>query len=83
VSNVETRGVEQDDRSVKSAEERQRRKRAEPEGISFFEKYLTIWVLLCMAGGILIGRFLPGIPRSLEKIQVADQNFPSPCSFGS
>ena len=29
------------------------------QGIGFFEKYLTIWVLLCMAAGILIGRFLP------------------------
>jgi ACR3 family arsenite transporter len=46
------------------------------QGIGFFEKYLTIWVLLCMAAGILIGTFLPGIPRFLEKIQVGDQNIP-------
>jgi ACR3 family arsenite transporter len=26
----------------------------ETQGISFFEKYLTIWVALCMAVGILI-----------------------------
>ena len=31
-------------------------------GIGFFEKYLTLWVLLCMAAGILIGQYLPGIP---------------------
>ena len=26
---------------------------------SLFEKYLTVWVALCMVGGILIGKFLP------------------------
>lgn len=46
------------------------------QGIGFFEKYLTIWVLLCMAAGILIGRFLPGIRSALENMQIADQNIP-------
>lgn len=46
------------------------------EGIGFFEKYLTVWVLLCMAAGILIGKYLPGIPKSLENIQYAQQNIP-------
>ncbi len=46
------------------------------QGIGFFEKYLTIWVLLCMAAGILIGKFLPGIPAVLEKLQYAGQNLP-------
>jgi len=46
------------------------------EGIGFFEKYLTIWVILCMGVGILIGKFLPGIPTYLEKIQFAGQNIP-------
>lgn len=46
------------------------------QGIGFFEKYLTLWVLLCMAAGILIGKFLPGIPDALEKIQYAGQNIP-------
>lgn len=46
------------------------------QGISFFEKYLTIWVLLCMAAGILIGKFLPVIPDVLEKFQYAGQNLP-------
>ncbi|MDD3393404.1 MAG: ACR3 family arsenite efflux transporter [Anaerotignum sp.] len=47
-----------------------------PSGISFFEKYLTIWVLLCMAAGILIGRFLPGVSLALESMQIAGQNIP-------
>jgi ACR3 family arsenite transporter len=46
------------------------------QGIGFFEKYLTVWVLLCMAAGILIGKFLPEIPTILEKIKYAQQNIP-------
>ena len=39
-------------------------------GISFFEKYLTLWVALCMVAGVLIGRFLPGIPDFLGKLDL-------------
>lgn len=46
------------------------------QGIGFFEKYLTVWVILCMAAGILIGKFLPGVPAVLEKMQFAGQNLP-------
>ncbi|MDP4110036.1 MAG: ACR3 family arsenite efflux transporter [Bacillota bacterium] len=46
------------------------------EGIGFFEKYLTIWVILCMAAGIFIGKYLPVFPAFLEKIQYAGQNIP-------
>lgn len=27
--------------------------------IGFFQKYLTVWVILCMAVGICVGKFLP------------------------
>ena len=50
--------------------------REKTQGIGFFEKYLSVWVLLCMAAGILIGKFLPGIPTVLEKLQLAGQNLP-------
>lgn len=46
------------------------------QGIGFFEKYLTLWVLLCMAAGILIGKFLPGIPNFLEKFEYAEISMP-------
>ena len=46
------------------------------QGIGFFEKYLTVWVLLCMVAGILIGKLLPGVPAYLEKLQIAGQNIP-------
>ncbi len=45
-------------------------------GIGFFEKYLTVWVLLCMAAGILIGKYLPAIPEALGKVQYYGQNIP-------
>ncbi len=45
-------------------------------GIGFFEKYLTVWVLLCMAAGILIGRFLPGVPTFLGKFEYAHISLP-------
>ncbi len=46
------------------------------QGIGFFEKYLTVWVLLCMTAGILIGRFLPGVPAFLEKFEYAQISLP-------
>lgn len=45
-------------------------------GIGFFEKYLTIWVLICMAAGILIGKFLPGIPEFLSRFEYAQISIP-------
>ena len=46
------------------------------QGISFFEKYLTIWVLICMMAGILIGNFLPNVQSALDNMQVFGQNVP-------
>lgn len=39
--------------------------------ISFFQKNLTIWVLLCMATGILIGHFIPIVPNMLKNFEIA------------
>lgn len=46
------------------------------EGISFFEKYLTLWVILCMAVGILIGEFAPAIPEFLGQFEYAQVSIP-------
>lgn len=45
-------------------------------GMGFFEKYLTLWVLLCMAAGILIGKFLPNIPVLLGQFEYAHTSLP-------
>ena len=34
----------------------------ENPGISVFQKYLSLWVILCMAAGVLLGKFLPQVP---------------------
>lgn len=46
------------------------------QGIGFFEKYLTIWVILCMVAGVLIGKFLPGIPDFLGRFEYANVSIP-------
>ncbi len=45
-------------------------------GIGFFEKHLSIWVLICMAAGILISKFLPGIPEFLSRFEYAQISIP-------
>ncbi|HSK68870.1 MAG TPA: ACR3 family arsenite efflux transporter [Candidatus Limnocylindria bacterium] len=44
--------------------------------IGFFEKYLTLWVLLCMGLGILIGQYLPGVPAFLGRFEYANVSIP-------
>jgi ACR3 family arsenite transporter len=50
--------------------------KAKASGIGFFEKYLTVWVILCMAAGVLIGRFLPGVPAFLNRFEYANVSIP-------
>ena len=50
-------------------------KRAET-GINFFQKYLTVWVILCMLLGILMGKFIPVIPSVLGKMEIAGISIP-------
>lgn len=45
-------------------------------GISFFEKYLTVWVALCMVVGVIIGKFLPIIPDFLGRFEYANVSIP-------
>lgn len=45
-------------------------------GIGFFEKYLTIWVAICMVVGVLIGVYLPEIPEFLSKFEYASVSIP-------
>mgnify|MGYP001416395961 CR=1 FL=1 len=44
--------------------------------ISFFNRYLTVWVFLCMVAGVLIGKFLPTIPSFLNKLNIAGISIP-------
>lgn len=41
-----------------------------PKGLSIFEKYLTVWVLLCIAGGILLGKAAPEAATYLDRLSI-------------
>ena len=45
-------------------------------GISFFEKNLTLWVILCMVTGIVIGKLLPAVPETLAAFEYAQVSIP-------
>ncbi|MEO0756986.1 MAG: ACR3 family arsenite efflux transporter [Cyanobacteria bacterium J06648_16] len=44
--------------------------------LNIFERYLTLWVALCIAAGILLGRFLPGIADALDAMSVYQVSIP-------
>ncbi len=48
----------------------------QPGGLGFFERYLTVWVLLCIAGGIALGKVAPGLARSLDGMAVVVDGAP-------
>ncbi|MBN1125038.1 MAG: ACR3 family arsenite efflux transporter [Sedimentisphaerales bacterium] len=48
----------------------------QPEGLRFFERYLTLWVGLCIAGGIILGRLAPGFARTLDGMAIHVNNAP-------
>ena len=38
----------------------------EPKGLSLFEKYLSVWVILCILAGIILGKVAPGFAKYLD-----------------
>lgn len=46
------------------------------DAINFFQKYLTLWVFICMIIGVLISKFLPVIPNTLNKFEYANVSIP-------
>ena len=41
-----------------------------------FERYLTLWVALCIVTGIVLGHFLPGAFQAIGKLEIAQVNLP-------
>jgi ACR3 family arsenite transporter len=37
---------------------------------SVFERYLTVWVALCIVGGILLGKIAPGVAKYLDGLSI-------------
>jgi len=46
------------------------------KGLGVFERYLTLWVALCIVVGILVGQFLPMIPNTLNKFEYYNVSIP-------
>ena len=42
----------------------------EPQGLGFFERYLTVWILLCIGVGIALGSVAPGVAEFLDGMAI-------------
>jgi ACR3 family arsenite transporter len=48
----------------------------EERNLNFFEKYLTVWVIGCIALGTLLGRVFPQVAHTLDKISIYQVSIP-------
>ncbi len=48
----------------------------EPAKMSVFERYLSVWVGLCILVGVVLGHFLPGPVQALGEMKIAEVNLP-------
>jgi ACR3 family arsenite transporter len=46
------------------------------EGMSFFERYLSVWVALCILAGILLGAVAPGVAKHLDSMAIYSDGAP-------
>ncbi|MFN7430405.1 MAG: ACR3 family arsenite efflux transporter [bacterium] len=44
--------------------------------LSFLDRYLTLWIFLAMAAGVLLGRFVHGVRDAVESVTVGTTNIP-------
>ena len=44
--------------------------------LNYFEKYLTLWVLACIMGGIILGKLFPGIAQTLDSMSIYNVSLP-------
>ncbi|MCT7950321.1 ACR3 family arsenite efflux transporter [Ancylothrix sp. C2] len=44
--------------------------------LSFFERYLTLWVFLCIVAGIALGRLFPGVAVALDAMSIYQVSIP-------
>lgn len=48
----------------------------EPRKMGFFERYLTVWVALCIVAGIGLGKMAPGLAKTLDGMAIYVNNAP-------
>ncbi len=46
------------------------------KGLGFFERYLTVWVVLCILAGIALGKLAPGVAVYLDGLALSVNNAP-------
>ncbi|WP_319244603.1 ACR3 family arsenite efflux transporter [uncultured Propionivibrio sp.] len=51
-------------------------KRATPAPMSVFERFLTVWVFLCIIAGVVLGQWFPTLFQSIGRLEVAQVNLP-------
>ena len=47
-----------------------------PAPMSVFERYLTVWVLLCIVVGVALGQFFPSVFQAVGRMEIAKVNLP-------
>lgn len=47
-----------------------------PAPMSLFERYLTLWVFLCIALGVTLGQSAPGVFQAVGRLEIAQVNLP-------
>lgn len=45
-------------------------KKSTSQGMGFFERYLTVWVALCIVAGIILGKLAPGFAQALDGMAI-------------
>jgi len=48
----------------------------QPKKLAFFEKYLTVWVFLCIVAGITLGKLAPQVAKYLDSLAVYSNDAP-------
>ena len=43
-----------------------------PKRLNFFERYLTLWVALCMVAGVTLGKLLPGLTDAIRGLEFGE-----------
>jgi ACR3 family arsenite transporter len=51
-------------------------RRTEGAQLGFFERYLTLWVALCIAAGVALGQVAPSLVGMISRLEIARVNLP-------